>query len=236
MPIAIAALLGLGIGHLVELFLDLAYSDQPLRLPRWRCNGCRAPLAHRSWVPLAGYLLAGGRCDCGRRLPPRGLVLPLAAAALFAGAVASQEEGIPVVLTALFGLLFVALAITDLERLLIPNRIVYPALLLAATVSWLWPDRGVAAVFLGGGLALAVTLAVYLLSRGSFGAGDVKMALLMGLVVGYPAVVVGGFVTALSAGAVAALLLLTGVICWRQYIPYGPFIALGGLVALFLGA
>jgi leader peptidase (prepilin peptidase)/N-methyltransferase len=91
-------------------------------------------------------------------------------------------------------------------------------------------------------------LIVYIVSLSRFGFGDVKMATLMGLVAGFPAMTVGLFFTAISAGLVAALLLLTRVMRRGQYIlltrvmrrgqyiPYGPFIALGAIVSLLWGS
>jgi leader peptidase (prepilin peptidase)/N-methyltransferase len=169
-------------------------------------------------------------------LPIRALLLPPASALVFALAALTSDEWGPAILGGLFAAIFLALMTTDLERRLIPNRIVYPAMLLAMAASWAWPDRGVAQIFAGGGLAFAIMLIVYIASLGRFGFGDVKMATLMGLTAGFPAVTVGLFFTAISAGLVAALLLLTGVLRRGQYMPYGPFIALGAIISLLWGS
>jgi prepilin signal peptidase PulO-like enzyme (type II secretory pathway) len=236
MPIA-AAFLGLIAGHLLELFLDRLYSDAPPGGPLVRCSACRSPIRPLYLLPLLGYLWHRGRCpDCGQRLPIRVLLLPPASALVFALAALASEEWGPTILGGLFAAIFLALMTTDLERRLIPNRIVYPAMLLAMAVSWAWPDRNVGQIFAGGGLAFAIMFIVYIVSLGRFGFGDVKMATLMGLVAGFPAMTVGLFFTAISAGLVAALLLLTRVMRRGQYIPYGPFIALGAIISLFWGS
>jgi leader peptidase (prepilin peptidase)/N-methyltransferase len=235
MPIA-AAFVGLIIGHLLELFLDRFYSDSPPRAPLVRCSACRSPLRLIYLLPFVGYILYRGRCpDCDQRLPIRALLLPVASALLFALAALASDEWAPTILTGLFAAIFLALVATDLERRLIPNRIVYPAMLLAMAVSWAWPDRSVAQVFAGGGLALAIMLAVYIVSLGRFGFGDVKMATLMGFAAGFPAMAVGLFFTAISAGLVAAFVLLTGIMRRGQYMPYGPFIAIGAIISLLWG-
>jgi leader peptidase (prepilin peptidase)/N-methyltransferase len=235
MPIA-AAFLGLIVGHLLELFLDRFYSDSPPRAPLVRCSACRSPLRLIYLLPFVGYILYRGRCpDCDLRLPIRALLLPVASALLFALAALASDEWGSTILTGLFAAIFLALVATDLERRLIPNRIVYPAMLLAMAVSWAWPDRSVAQVFAGGGLALAIMLAVYIVSLGRFGFGDVKMATLMGFAAGFPAMAVGLFFTAISAGLVAAFLLLTGIMRRGQYMPYGPFIAIGAIISLLWG-
>ncbi len=235
MPIA-AAFLGLVAGHVLEVFLDRFYSDAPPGGPLVRCSACRSPIRPLHLLPLLGYLWYGGRCpDCGQRLPIRVLLLPPASALVFALAALTSDEWGPTILSGLFAAIFLALMTTDLERRLIPNRIVYPAILLAMAVSWAWPDRGVAQAFAGGGLAFAIMLIVYIVSLGRFGFGDVKMATLMGFAAGFPAMTVGLFFTAISAGLIAALLLLTRVVRRGQYIPYGPFIALGAIIALLWG-
>jgi leader peptidase (prepilin peptidase)/N-methyltransferase len=90
-------------------------------------------------------------------------------------------------------------------------------------------------VFGGGAAALTITFLMFVLGRGAFGFGDVKMSLLMGLVVGFPAVLVGVFVGVFAAGAWVVPLLLAGVLSRRDYIAYGPFIAIGAVVAIFWG-
>jgi leader peptidase (prepilin peptidase)/N-methyltransferase len=235
MPIA-AAFLGLIIGHLLELFLDRFYSDSPVRAPLVRCSACRSPLRLIYLLPLLGYISYRGRCpDCYQRLPVRALLLPVGSALLFALAALTSDEWGPTILTGLFAAIFLALAATDLERRLIPNRVVYPAMLLAMAVSWAWPDRTVAQVFAGGGLAFAIMLAVYIVSLGRFGFGDVKMATLMGFAAGFPAMILGLFFTAISAGLVAGFVLLTGIMRRGQYMPYGPFIAIGAIISLLWG-
>jgi len=235
MPIA-AAFIGLIVGHLLELFLDRFYSDAPPREPLVRCPACRSPIRPLHLLPLLGYLWHRGRCpDCDQLLPTRALLLPPASALVFVLAALTSDEWGPTILGGLFATIFLALMTTDLERRLIPNRIVYPAILLAIALAWAWPDRSIGQVFAGGGLAFAIMLIIFIVSLGRFGFGDVKMATLMGFVAGFPAVAVGLFFTAISAGLLAAVLLLTGVVRRGQYMPYGPFIALGAIISLFWG-
>ncbi len=235
MPIA-AAFLGLIVGHVLEVLLDRFYSDAPPGGPLVRCSACRSPIRLIHLLPLLGYLWYRGRCpDCDQPLPIRALLLPPASALVFALAALTSDEWGPTILGGLFAAIFLALMTTDLERRLIPNRIVYPAILLAIAVSWAWPDRSVGQVFAGGGLAFAIMLAVFIVSLGRFGFGDVKMATLMGFTAGFPAMTVGLFFTAISAGLVAVVLLLTGIVRRGQYIPYGPFIAIGAIISLFWG-
>ena len=128
--------------------------------------------------------------------------------------------------------IFLALAWIDLRRMVIPNRLVYPALVLALAVSGAWPDRGPLDA-LGGGLgALAVGSIARWLSHNGLGGGDVKFAALVGATVGYPGLLLAGFVTAIAGGVAAAMLLATRRAEWSARLPYGPFLSLGSIVAL----
>jgi leader peptidase (prepilin peptidase)/N-methyltransferase len=136
---------------------------------------------------------------------------------------------------ACFAVVLVVLAAIDLERRIIPNRIVVPAamLILIAQIA-LNPDRALewTAAALGAALFLFLPLLVY---PNGMGMGDVKLALLLGVGLGWaivPALVVG-----LLAAFVVALVVLArgGLAARKTALPFGPFLALGALVALFLG-
>jgi leader peptidase (prepilin peptidase)/N-methyltransferase len=146
----------------------------------------------------------------------------------------------PALLTAVLGFLLVLVASTDFERRVIPNRVSYPGILLAAAFCWAWPDRSVAGVFLGGGVALGAAVALFVLGEvvraalrvraTAFGLGDVKLLLWMGLVVGWPAIMSAAFVGILAAGLVSFLYLFQRQ--WRKTFSYGPYLVAGALAAM----
>jgi leader peptidase (prepilin peptidase)/N-methyltransferase len=231
-----AAFIGLLVGQAAELTLDRSYSDSPAGGALSHCATCRSRVRSVDLLPVIGYLFRLGRCpECRQRLPLRALLLSPATAVCFALGALATDDWAGTILTGIFSAIFLSLLFTDLERRLLPNRIVYPAILLAMAVSWAWPDRNAAQAFAGGGLAFAIMLLMYIISLGRFGFGDVKMATLMGLAAGFPAMTVGLFFTAISAGIVALVLMVTGIVRRGQYMPYGPFIALGAIVALLWG-
>ena len=137
---------------------------------------------------------------------------------------------------AIFVVVLVALAAIDLERRLIPNRIVLPAtaVVLALQIAF-FPDRTVEwiAAALGAAAFLALPLLVV---RGGVGMGDIKLALLIGAALG--AAVVDALFYGAVAGAVFAVVLLRrhGDAARRMGFPFGPFLAFGAVVALFAGA
>ncbi len=237
----VAALIGLGLGQALDLLFDRLYSGEPLGGPLYRCSACRAALRPAFAVPLLGFLWSRGRCpDCRSRLPWRAVILPTGSAALFATSALVFDDFGPALLAGAFATVFLVLTLTDIESGVIPNRVVYPSILLAAALSWAWPDTSVIEVFSGALTAAAIALGLFLFSlpfgANAFGLGDVKTIVLIGVVVGLPSIIVGVFVGTLAAGAAAAFLLLARLRGRQDYIPHGPFLALGAVVALFWGS
>lgn len=236
MPTVLAAVIGLLLGHVLDLVFNRLYTDQPLDAPVQRCPACGRRPDLRHLAPVLGVAWDRGRCSgCGRWLPLRASLLAPGAAALFAVAELTIDEFGPALLAGFFATVFLALTFTDLERRLLPNRVVYPSILLAVAFSWAWPHVAIGQAIGGGLFALVIVSLLYLLSRGALGFGDVKMSILMGLVVGFPSVLVGIFTGVLAAGAFVLPLLLLRVLSRRDYIAYGPFIAIGAVIALFWG-
>lgn len=237
MLVVLFVFLGALMGHLLDLFLDRAYGEEEPWGAFARCPSCRSPEVGIPFlVPLWGYLWYRGRCDrCGELLPRRALLLPPGGAALFVLAYYASEGNGAALLAGTLATLFLALAVTDLERRLIPNRIVYPAMLLAAAFAWAWPDREWWSAFAGGAAALALMLIIYAVGRGALGFGDVKMAALLGLAAGLGGALAGLLLGAIAAGLSILILLALRLVSRRDYIPYGPFIALGGIIAILWG-
>jgi leader peptidase (prepilin peptidase)/N-methyltransferase len=141
----------------------------------------------------------------------------------------------PALLTGLFGLVLVVLSSTDFERRRIPDRLTYPALLAAIVFCWAWPDRDVGAILAGLGFAAAVGVAVFILgvllggAVGGLGLGDVKLMILIGALLGWPATMYALFVGMILGGVPAAFLLVTRR---SRTFSYGPYLAAGAIIGL----
>jgi leader peptidase (prepilin peptidase)/N-methyltransferase len=241
MEIIIAAIIGFACGAAIDLVFDRFYSDQAVSGSLYRCGACKTHASPLLMTPVLGFIVHRGRCpSCRERLPLRTLILAPGAAGLFVVSYLVFDEELGAgLLGGFFATIFLTLTITDLERRLLPNRIVYPSVLIAAALSWGWPDTSVIEIFAGGAVAIAIATVLLLISlpfgANAFGFGDVKMIVLIGFVVGVPPVAVGIFIGTLAAGIVAAFLLVTRLRSRRDYIPHGPFLALGATVAMFWG-
>jgi len=186
---------------------------------------------------LGGSVLLGRELPRARREWSRdrtGSIVAAVATGASAGMLALLRGAVAldVLLIATWGALLTVLAVDDMRHRVIRNRMVYPALGIALATSPLWSDRGLAEAAAGGAVALVSGCIVMLMARGGMGGGDLKMWLLIGLVVGYPAVWTAGVVTVLAGGIAGAVLVLRRPALSRGTLAYAPYLALGGLVAL----
>lgn len=204
---------------------------------RSRCPACGAQIAAYDNVPVISWLLLRGRARCcGARISPRYPLTELALGLLFAAtALVLAGEPAELALGLVLVSTLVAVTLTDLERRVIPNKILLVAALLgvaiaAATDPAGLPERAIAAAA-AGGLLFAAALAY---PRG-MGLGDVKLAAVMGLFLGRD--VAPAILVALLAGSLVGLAMIArhGAAARKRAIPFGPFLALGGVVGLLAG-
>lgn len=241
MEILIVGVTGLLMGHAIDLLWGRFYSEEQISGRLFRCYECKGPADLWRLLPFGGLLWKGARCPaCGTALTLRAIYLPVGAVLLYIVSWDSfgRELGAGL-LAGTFATIFFTLALTDIEARLLPNRIIYPSIILAIVFCWGWPDTSIVEILAGGGVAVALAVALLLLSlpfgSEAFGMGDVKMIILMGFVLGLPSVIVGVALGTIAAGVGAALLLVTGLRSRKDYIPHGPFLAVGAVLALWWG-
>jgi leader peptidase (prepilin peptidase) / N-methyltransferase len=225
---------GLALGS----FLNVVAARVPLRRsivrPPSACMSCSHEVRPYDNVPLLSYALLRGRCrHCRVHIPLVYPIVELATALLIVGCAFAFGLTVEAAIAAFFCAVLVAVSAIDLEHRIIPNRIVLPAtaiVLVANTARDLSPEWALAAVA-GSGFLFAAAL-VY---PAGMGMGDVKLALFMGAALGSTVSV------ALMVGMLAAmipgiyLLARHGSKARKMGIPFGPFLAIGSVVALFWG-
>jgi len=205
---------------------------------RSRCPACGARVEARDNVPVLSWLLLRGRCrSCGQPISPRYPLAELGLGVLWAGTYLAlgDDEVAELVLGLILCSALVAITLTDLDLQLIPNAIVGPVavvgILIAALAEPASLDQRAIGAAAGGGFLLLIALAY---PRG-MGMGDVKLVAMMGIYLGRaiaPAILIG-----FAAGALvgAAMIARHGSDARKRAIPFGPFLALGGVVGLWFG-
>jgi leader peptidase (prepilin peptidase)/N-methyltransferase len=202
-------------------------------------------------IPILSYLWLRGRCRyCGTAIPRRLLVVEAATGLLFTLIFWRYGLSLESLVLALVVSLLLVVAIIDLEHGLILNRLLLPALVAALVLAPFWSELDLARPFLGshsmlasflnslvaGAGAFLLFLCILLLYRAGMGEGDVKLAGVLGLLVGFPGILVTLWTASLSGGLAAAALLLLRKKGRKDSIPFGPFLVLGATVALVAGS
>jgi leader peptidase (prepilin peptidase) / N-methyltransferase len=236
--LALLALTAFVVGLAVGSFLSVVAYRLPLRRslvrPGSACPSCERPIAWYDNVPLVSYAVLRGRCrHCGAGIAPRYPAVELATGLLFAACVAAFGVSGRTLVAMFFCAALVAVSATDLEHRIVPNRIVLPAaaiVLVAMTVL----EPGVEWILGALGASLFLFLAALAYPKG-MGMGDVKLALLLGAALGrtVPIALMLGMLAALVPSVV--LLVRHGAAARKMALPFAPFLALGGVVALFAG-
>jgi leader peptidase (prepilin peptidase) / N-methyltransferase len=219
-------------------FVNVVAARVPLRRsvvrPSSACMSCATRLAWYDNVPVVSYLVLRGRCrSCSAPIGPLYPAVELATAGLVAACLLVFGVSGDAVVAAFFCAVLVAISATDLEHRIVPNRIVLPAaalVLVAQTALHPSPEWALGALGASGFLFLAA-----LAYPAGMGMGDVKLALLLGAMLGRLAGV--GLMLGMLAALVPSVVLLArhGSAARKMGIPFAPFLAFGAIVALFAG-
>lgn len=240
-----AGVLGLILGSLATVLAYRVPRHEGIVKGRSRCPHCGAQVAARDNIPVLSYLLLKGRCrNCGARIAPRYPLIEIATATLFVLSVVKFGASLEAVVYAAFFWVLVALTVIDLEFKLLPNRVVFPALIAGAaalTVAALIEgepsnlrDAALGALVFGGFLFL-----VAFIYPAGMGGGDVKLAFLLGMFLGYVGgvgVTLVGMFLSFLLGAVIGVIVMVATGGGRKLaVPFGPFLAGGTILAIFIG-
>jgi leader peptidase (prepilin peptidase)/N-methyltransferase len=245
--LAFVGVLGLAIGS----FLNVVVHRVPLGVsvvsPPSRCPSCGSGIRARHNVPVAGWLLLRGRCaDCATSIPLRYPLVELLTGALFVlvawrSLQLGQQAALPALLV--FTAVGVALSGIDLATRRLPDVLVLPAYpVLAVLVAGACALRSDWDPLFRAGLGAVVLFAFFFalaaVSPRSMGFGDVKLAGVIGLVLGYFSwwtLIAGAFAGFLLGAVVGVGLMLAGTAGRKTAIPFGPFMIAGALLALWIG-
>jgi leader peptidase (prepilin peptidase)/N-methyltransferase len=237
---------GFVLGDGIEILVDRLGERRPLDRPWWRCPSCDAPATGLGLVPVARVLVRRRGCPgCGEVVtrPLRPALLAVVSAVVLGAFAARIGADVVLAAYAVFGLSMVAISAVDLERYIIPNRIVYPTLALliplfvvASAVDHRWGSLGRAAI--AGAVAFVGFFTLHLIYPGGMGFGDVRLAGVIGLALGWLGLghAFVGFFAGFVLGAVIGIVVIAVTGGGRKTkIPFGPFLAAGAVLSIVWG-
>lgn len=236
MEIAFAAVMGAIIGSFLNVVVWRLPRGESLATPPSQCPSCGKQIAFYDNVPVLSWVLLQGRCrHCGARISPRYPLIELLTAAAFATVVATRGFDSDLVLELPLVACLIALAGIDYDHHLLPNKIVYP-MAAYGVLATLLVDRDdlVENLVAGAGAFLFLLVAALAYPRG-MGMGDVKLAGAMGLYLGLS--IVPAMLVAFLSGTVVGLGIIAreGAGARKKAVPFGVFLALGGIVGVLAG-
>jgi leader peptidase (prepilin peptidase) / N-methyltransferase len=235
--VSYAAVIGAIFGSFFNVVAYRLPRGESLSRPRSRCPGCQTPIKPYDNVPIVSWFALRGKCRaCGSRISARYPVVEAVTALLCGLVVLAKGLDKDAVLPLALVLLLVPVTLIDLDHRIIPNKLmIVGAVLAPALLLWVDPDALVEHLIAGVAAGAFFLVAVLAYPRG-MGVGDIKLAAVLGLFLG-SAVGPAVFIALISGTLVGALIMARkGVAEGRKTaVPFGPFLALGGVVALFAG-
>lgn len=237
----IVGLFGALIGSFLNVCIYRLPRHESVAWPGSHCPACAHPIAWYDNLPLLSYFLLAGRCrHCAVRIPWRYPVVEALNALGYVGLLCFFG---PNWMTVVYGLLYSALLVvagTDLSHKIIPNAITFPGmvvgLLSAATVLPLGLVNGLIGLLVGGGILWVLAWASpYLFGKEGMGGGDIKLLGMIGAFLGWKPALMTIMVGSFLGSVVGVTLIAARVIKREDYIPFGPFLVCGALIALFFG-
>ena len=230
------SLFGVVIGSFLNVCVDRLPESGSLVSPPSHCPQCKRRLTVLELIPIFSYIFLRGRCrSCGVKIPVRILAVELGTGLMFLLIWIRFGQSWDTVLVSIFGSLLLVIGLIDLEHQKILNILIYPAIgfglllipLTHITTPWTF--------LAGGALGFAVLFLIAVLSPGAMGMGDVKLTIFLGIIIGYPEIVIVLFLAFITGGLIAGILLAFKKIKRKDTIAFGPYLALAGMITTLYG-
>jgi len=231
-------LFGLSVGSFLNCIIYRLYSGKSFLRGRSFCPYCQHLLGWKDLVPLFSFFLLKGRCRyCHQKISWQYPLVELATSILFVlfFEVRPLAEVGPLIIIACF---LIIIFVYDLKHYIIPDKVIYPAIgitliyhLLRSDLHWR-SDLVILSAF----GAAAFFLIIVLISGGKWmGVGDIKLVFFMGLLLGWPNILVALFFSFLIGAIIGLGLIVAGKKTLKSEVPFGPFLVTGTFIALFFG-
>ena len=225
-------ILGTIIGSFLNVCIYRIPKEQSIIYPPSICGNCKSQLKPMDLVPILSYLFLKGKCRrCGVKIGFRYPLIELLTGLIFL--LIYTRIGLQIVLIKFLFLsaILIVLSFIDIEYQIIPDKIVVFAMVMGMILNIFTKDvpflSSLMGLILGGGILLLIAL----VTNGAMGGGDIKLMAVLGYYLGWKATVMALLLSFIFGGVIGVLLLLFKLKTRKDAVPFGPFLALGGLIA-----
>jgi leader peptidase (prepilin peptidase)/N-methyltransferase len=238
-PYIMVFLFGAVIGSFLNVCIYRLPREQSVAWPASRCPSCRQAIAVYDNIPILSYLMLRGRCRACRS--PISMQYPLVEAANAIGYVGVfwmfGFTAVACVYAALVSALIVVTG-TDLSHTMIPDAVTLPGIVVGVLCAALILPIGIVDSLLGilvagGILWFLAWISPYVFGKEGMGGGDIKLMAMVGSYIGWQPALLAIMIGSLRGSLVGGGLIVAGIMRREHYIPFGPFLAVGSLLALF---
>jgi leader peptidase (prepilin peptidase)/N-methyltransferase len=240
-PYLLVAMFGALVGSFLNVCIYRLPRRESIAWPGSHCPSCSHPIAWYDNIPLLSYLILAGNCrHCSASISWRYPAVEALNAAGYAGLLWFFGPGWDTIAYALLYSALLVVAGTDLSHKIIPNAVTFPGIVIglisAATILPLGFLDSVIGLLVGGGLLwLLAVLSPYLFGKEGMGGGDIKLLAMIGAFLGWKHALMTIMIGSLLGSLIGVTLIAARVMKREEYIPFGPFLVCGAVVALFFG-
>lgn len=233
----IFGMLGAAIGSFLNVCIDRLPAEKSIVSPPSSCDNCQRRLSWPDLIPVFSYLFLRGRCRyCKARIPQRIFWVELSTGILFALLYCNYglTPALPIFL--FYSSILILLSMIDFYHQIILTIPVLSTAIIALIVNIFYPEFGLHSFLfglLGGAVGFFFLFVIHLINRKGMGLGDVYMVGMIGLMTGFPNVIVAVFGGIVLGGLAAIILLILKKRNRKEGIPFGPFLAMGTIIAFF---
>jgi leader peptidase (prepilin peptidase)/N-methyltransferase len=239
--VAFCALAGLCVGSFLNVVIARVPAGRSISHPASACPQCGAAIAWYDNLPVLSYLLLGARCrSCRDPISWRYPVVEIMGAVLFALAYLRFGPGFRLAAALVLVSSLIAITGIDLDHQIIPDVLSLPGVALGFIASFSpgaigWKESASGALVGGGVFVVIIVASSLVLGQPGMGVGDVKLGAMLGAFLGWQLALLSILLSVLVGGPLAAGLMATGRKGRKDPVPFGPFLALGGVISLFWG-
>lgn len=222
-------IIGLIVGSFLNSVIYRLEQKKSFLKGRSFCPNCQDQLAWPDLIPVFSFLILGGKCRyCQQKISWQYPLVELATGIIFLSLSLINSNIYAMAYLLLVSCFLIIIFVYDLKHYLIPDKIVYPAIAVALIFNYysILSAFGAASFF----------FLIVLISRGQWmGRGDIKLAFLMGLFLGWPKIIVAIFLAVFLGAIIGIGLIISGKKTLKSEVPFGPFLVTGTFLALFWG-